>query len=182
LCKNNYYYALLIESAPTPTSTFPHQHTGIVDSGSSSFYCYRSTPVANYNPRSPTVSVTVANGFPKHFVTNTTLASIPTLPPSMTTMSGHVMPSFPHTLISLGPFPNQGCKIVFDKTSVTVYHPNGLPILNRLARHRWPPTLAVPPHHASSSSSTLATFGSNSWWTISSHVSNPAAPQPRLPG
>jgi hypothetical protein len=40
------------------------------------------------------------------------------------------MSSFPHTLIGLGPFANQGCKIVFYKTSVTVYHPNGHPILN----------------------------------------------------
>jgi hypothetical protein len=40
------------------------------------------------------------------------------------------MPSFPHTLIGVGPFANQGCKIVFNKTSVTVYHPNSHPILN----------------------------------------------------
>jgi hypothetical protein len=60
-CKNNYYYALLIEPAPTPTSTFPHQHMGIADSGSSSFYFSCSAPVANYNPRAPTVSITVAN-------------------------------------------------------------------------------------------------------------------------
>jgi hypothetical protein len=45
-------------------------------------------------------------------------------------MPGHVIASFPHTLIGLGPFADQGCKIVFDKTSVTVYHPNGHPILN----------------------------------------------------
>jgi hypothetical protein len=29
----------------------------------------------------------------------------------------------------LGPFADQGCKIVFDKTSVTVFHPDGHPIL-----------------------------------------------------
>ncbi len=39
------------------------------------------------------------------------------------------MPSFPHTLNSLGPFANQGCKIVFNKTLVTVFHPNSHPIL-----------------------------------------------------
>ncbi len=44
-------------------------------------------------------------------------------------MLGHVMPSFPHTLIGLGPFANQGCKIVFDKTPVAVFHPNNHPIL-----------------------------------------------------
>jgi hypothetical protein len=40
------------------------------------------------------------------------------------------MPSFPHTLIGMGPFANQGCKILFDKTLVTVNHPNGYPMLN----------------------------------------------------
>jgi hypothetical protein len=128
LCKNNYYYALLIESAPTPTSTSPHQHMGIANSGSSSFYFSCRTPVANYNPRAPTVSVTVANRCPKHSIASATLAFIPALFPS--TMLGHVMPSFPHTLVGLGPFVNQGCKIVFDKTSVTIYHSDGHPILN----------------------------------------------------
>jgi hypothetical protein len=49
------------------------------------------------------------------------------VPPA--TMPGHVMPSFPHTLIGLGPFADQGYKIVFNKTSVTVYHPDGHPII-----------------------------------------------------
>jgi len=45
-------------------------------------------------------------------------------------MLGHVMPSFPHTLIGLGPFADQGCQIIFTKTAVTVYHPDGHPILS----------------------------------------------------
>ncbi len=55
------------------------------------------------------------------------LALVSVLYPAM--MSGHAIPSFPHTLIGLGPFANQGCKIVFDKTSVTVFHPGGDSIL-----------------------------------------------------
>jgi len=39
------------------------------------------------------------------------------------------MPSFPRTLIGLGPFADLGCKIIFTKTLVTVYHPDGHPIL-----------------------------------------------------
>jgi hypothetical protein len=39
------------------------------------------------------------------------------------------MPNFSHTLISLGPFANQDCTIVFTKTAVAVYHPDGHPIL-----------------------------------------------------
>jgi hypothetical protein len=34
--------------------------------------------------------------------------------------------SYPHRF---GPFVDQGCKVVFNKTSVTVFHPNGHPIL-----------------------------------------------------
>jgi hypothetical protein len=101
---------------------------GTSDSGSSSFYFSCGTPVANYNPRVPTVNVTVANGCPKHSIASATLASVPALPLSM--MSGHVMSSFPHTLSGVGSFANQGCKIVFNKTLVTVYHPNSHPILN----------------------------------------------------
>jgi hypothetical protein len=40
------------------------------------------------------------------------------------------MPLFLHTLIGLGPFADQDCKIVFDKTLVKVYHPDGHPILS----------------------------------------------------
>jgi hypothetical protein len=44
-------------------------------------------------------------------------------------MSGQVMPSFPHTLIGLGPFADQGCTIVFTATTVTVYYSDGHPVL-----------------------------------------------------
>jgi hypothetical protein len=39
-------------------------------------------------------------------------------------MLGHIMPSFPRTLIGLGPFVNLGYTIVFTKTDVKVIHPN----------------------------------------------------------
>ena len=100
---------------------------GIADSSASGFYFSPGTPVANYNPRALTVGVTVANGCPEHSVASATLASISAFPPAM--LLGHVMPSFPHTLSGLVPFADQGCKIVFDKTLVTVFHPNGHPIL-----------------------------------------------------
>jgi hypothetical protein len=61
------------------------------------------------------------------------------------------MPSFPHTLIGLGPFANQGCKIVSNKTLVTVFHPNGHPILKGWQDldgpqlWQFPPTAHPPP-------------------------------------
>ncbi len=70
----------------------------------------------------------MANGRPERSVASATLALASSLPPAP--MSGHVMPSFPHTLIGLGLFADQGCNIIFTKTSITVYHPNGHPILS----------------------------------------------------
>jgi hypothetical protein len=128
LCKNNYYYALTSESVPTPPPNILPSHTGIADSGATDFYFAPDAPVTNYNPQAPTVGVRVANGLPERSVASATLASVPSLPQA--SMTGHVMPAFPHTLIGLGPFADLGCKIVFTKTSVTVYHPDGHPILS----------------------------------------------------
>ncbi len=69
----------------------------------------------------------MANGRPEQSVTSATLASASFLPPAA--MQGHVMPFFPHTLISLGPFANLGSQIVFTKMAVSVIHPEGLSIL-----------------------------------------------------
>ncbi len=79
-------------------------------------------------PRPPTVRVRVANGCPECSVASATLASASLFPQAA--MLGHVMPSFPYTLIGLGPFADQGCNIIFTKTAVTVYHPDGHPILS----------------------------------------------------
>jgi hypothetical protein len=79
-------------------------------------------PVSNFNPQAPAVGVRVANGLSEQSVASATHASAPSLPPAA--MQGHVMPSFPHTLIGLGPFANLGCQIVFTRTAVSVIHRN----------------------------------------------------------
>ncbi len=48
------------------------------------------------------------------------------------------MPSFPHTLIGLGPFANLGCQIVFTKTAVSVIHLDGHSILDGWQEHDGP--------------------------------------------
>jgi hypothetical protein len=130
LCKNNYYYALATKFAPNPPPPpmLPAHHTGIPNSGLNGNYFAPDAPVANYNPKAPTVGVRVANVCPKCLVASATLASATAL--SLAALSGHVMPNFPHTLICLGPFANQDCTIVFAKMAVTVYHPDGHPILS----------------------------------------------------
>jgi hypothetical protein len=124
--KNNCYFALSTTPACNPTQ-LPPSHTGIADSGASGFYFAPGAPVANLNPKAPIVSVRVANGLPEQSVASATLASAPSLPPAA--MQGHVMPSFPHTLIGLGPFADLGYQIVFTKTAVSVIHPDGHSIL-----------------------------------------------------
>ena len=64
-------------------------------------------------------------------------------------MLGHVMPSFPHTLVGLGPFADQGCKIVFTKDDVDVIDPTGICILKgwreRVGARLWRFPLTPPP-------------------------------------
>jgi hypothetical protein len=120
-CKNNYYYALASEYVPNPPPTILPSHTGIADSGASGFYFAPDTPVTNYDPQAWTVGVHVANSLPERSVASATLALASSL---------QHMPSFPHTLIGLGPFADQGCSIVFTKIAVTVYHPDGHPVLS----------------------------------------------------
>jgi hypothetical protein len=135
LLKNNYYFALSTTSTSNPTH-LPSSHTGIADSGASGFYFAPGAPVANLDPKAPTVAVRVVNGLPEKSVASATLASAPSLPPA--SMRGHVMPSFPHTLIGLGPFANLGCQIVFTKTAVSVIHPDGHSILDEWQEHNGP--------------------------------------------
>ena len=135
LLKNNYYYALSTASAGNPTQ-LPSSDTGIADSGASGFYFAPGAPVANLNHKAPTVGVRVANGLPERSVASATLASAPSLPPAA--MQGHVMPTFPHSLIGLGPFADLGCKIIFTKTAVSVIHPDGHSILEGWREHDGP--------------------------------------------
>jgi len=116
------------EYAPNPPPYILPSHSGIANSGATVVYFAPDAPVTNYNSQAPTVGVRVAKGRPECSVASATLASVPSLPQAA--MLGHVMPSFPHTLIGLGPFADIGCKIIFTKTSVTVYHPDGHPILS----------------------------------------------------
>ncbi len=44
-------------------------------------------------------------------------------------MQGHIMPSFPHTLIGLGPFADLGHTITFTKTGVFIVDPAGQCVL-----------------------------------------------------
>jgi hypothetical protein len=68
LCKNNYYNALASEYVPNPPPHIPPSHTGIADSGASSFYFAPNAPVTNYSSLAPKIGVRVANGLPERWV------------------------------------------------------------------------------------------------------------------
>ena len=152
LLKTNYYYALSTASANNPTQ-LPSSDTGIADSGASGFYFAPGAHVANLNSMAPPIGVEVANGLPVRSSASATLASVPSLPAA--SMQGHVMPSFPHTLVGLGPFADQGCQIVFTSKDVSVRNPQGVCILKgwreetgaRLWRFplKAPPACVAPP-------------------------------------
>jgi hypothetical protein len=74
LRKNNYYYALASEYIPNPPPHIPPSHTGIANSGASSFYFAPNAPVTNYNSLAPTIGVRVANSLPERSVASATLA------------------------------------------------------------------------------------------------------------
>jgi hypothetical protein len=115
-------------TTPNPPPMLPAHHKCIADSKSNGHYFVPIAPVINYNPQAPTIGVHVANCCSKCSVASATLASATALPQAA--LLGHVMPNFPHTLIGLGPFADKDCTIVFTQTAVTVYHPDGNPILS----------------------------------------------------
>ncbi len=127
LCKNNYYYFLSTFLLVNPPPTYLPSTLALPTQVPAASFFATGALVANYNRSAPTAGVHVANGHPECSVASDTLALAASLPP--TAIEGHIMPSFPHSLISLGPFANLDCKIVFTKTAVTVYHPNNQPIL-----------------------------------------------------
>jgi hypothetical protein len=158
LLKNNFYFALSTASASNPTQ-LPSSHTGIADSGASGFYFAPDAPVANINSRAPAIGVQVAIGLPVRSITIATLTSLPSIPSAA--MHGHVMPSFPHTFVGLGPFADQGCRTVFTKDDIAVIDPHGQCILKGWQEEdgarlwRFPlkaptsctPPVLLPPHH-----------------------------------
>ena len=125
LCKNNYYSAIATEYILNPP-TIPTHHTGIADSGASRICirrpcCQIQSPCSNCQSLRGQLSPRILGG-QRHLC-------IGILSPSSSNV-GACHAYLPPYLIGLGPFANQGCNIIFTKTSITVYHPDGHPILS----------------------------------------------------
>ena len=82
----------------------------------------------NVDTTAPKAIVRVANGKKVTSIATATLP-IPQLARDFPT-TGHVMPSFQHTLIGLGPICDAGCTVNFTTHNVTVLSPTDVPILS----------------------------------------------------
>eukprot|EP00804_Cyclotella_cryptica_P007159 CCRYP_009709-RA/>CCRYP_009709-RA protein AED:0.46 eAED:0.41 QI:0/-1/0/1/-1/1/1/0/217 len=96
--------------------------TAILDSGASDIYFAPDAPVTNVNPSAPTSTVTDAAGTHHHSSAHANHL-LPTLP----ACSGKIMPSFKHTLFGVGPLCDNGCKVLFDSASATIYDKRATP-------------------------------------------------------
>ena len=73
-------------------------------------------PCANINPNAPKILVSTAGGPPLESVDSCDL-----LLSNLPHISGHIMPQFHHNIMGIGPLCDHGCRILFEKKTVTVY-------------------------------------------------------------
>ena len=99
----------------------------IADTGDSDHYFTASAPVANINPSAPRITIRTAAGAP-HTSSASAQLALDTLPSSQAS-TGHIVPGFTHSLLSIGKLCDAGCTATFTQQSLTVTNAHGLPIL-----------------------------------------------------
>ena len=85
-------------------------------SGSSDLYVTPRAPCVNINPSDCQVTVVTAGGPP-----HVSSALFDLLFPELSIKSGHIMPNFHHNLMGISKFCNRNCRVLFGKTSITVF-------------------------------------------------------------
>eukprot|EP00804_Cyclotella_cryptica_P001437 CCRYP_003680-RA/>CCRYP_003680-RA protein AED:0.63 eAED:0.34 QI:0/0/0/1/1/1/2/0/664 len=113
---SNPYRCLAVPASPPRGSAAQTSDTAILDSGASNIYFAPDVPVTNVNPMAPTSTVTNAAGAQHH-----SSAHVDHLLPTLPACSGKIMPSFKHTLFGVRPLCDNGCRVLFDSASVTIY-------------------------------------------------------------
>ena len=104
-----------------------NRNTAIVDSGASGIYLMPDAPTAATDPSSPPIRVGTATGCPQRSSASCRLNLQGVDGPFPT--AGHVMPGFAHNLVGIGPFCDKDCSVLHTKNSVTIFDPQGTPIL-----------------------------------------------------
>lgn len=141
------------------------QPSAILDSGATGQYFTPADAVAliDINEGAPTITVGSCTGEGAKSSATARL-NLPNLPQQLE--DGHIMPSFVHSLVGLGPFCDADCTVTFTKTDVTVYAPDGTPIITgwreadgaKLWRFALCPPDTEVWHHPSSKHATLQAF------------------------
>jgi hypothetical protein len=116
--------------SPPPDPTKPvlrpsADDSAIADTGASGYYLTPRAPCTNINPRAAPILVGAAGGAPHR-----SSASCDVPLPQLPTVAGHVMPTFHHNLMGIGPLCDQGCRVLFEKKAVTVFSQEGSVLLS----------------------------------------------------
>ena len=81
----------------------------------------------NAQPNAPKVELGTTTG-QRHASADTGQLVIPNLPSNFP-RTGHIMPSFKHTLVGLGPICDADCPVRFETNGVIIYNPEGEPMI-----------------------------------------------------
>ncbi len=114
---SNPYRCLSAPIPPPRGSAAQISHTAIVDSGASDIYFAPGAPVTNINPAAPTSCVSDAAG--NHHKSS---AQATHLLSSLPVKDVKIMPTFKHNLFGVGKLCDNGCRVLFDTHSVTVFN------------------------------------------------------------
>jgi hypothetical protein len=101
-------------------------HTGVADTGASGIYFSKYTPVSHRDSSALSIHVGTANSTIACSSASAQL-KLKNLPPSA--RQGHIMPSFPRTLVGIAPFCNTDLTVTFTKHNVKAQDQAGATIL-----------------------------------------------------
>ena len=106
----------ILENFLNCKAPIPDLESDISDTGATSIYLTPKAPCTNTNPNAPKILVGTAGGPPLISSTSCDL-----LLPNLPHISGHIMPQFHHNIMGIGPLCDHGCRVLFEKNTVTVY-------------------------------------------------------------
>ena len=99
----------------------------VVDSGASRIYLTPEDPKNQVNWSAPAIKVGTASDKPQTSSASCKL-DLPGLPKHLPTL-GHIMPGFHHNLLGIGGFFNEYYKVLFTKTSSTIFDKKWEPVI-----------------------------------------------------
>ena len=107
--------------------SLPQRETGVVDSGATHLYISPTAPHVPPDTSTPKICAGTATG---HVESSLATVSLPILQLEADFLNtGYIMPSFTNTLVGVGTICDADCTVLFAKHDVTVFSPEGNPIL-----------------------------------------------------